>query len=83
MSRRKRHNSRGPFTFADLYRAFKRDGWIEVQHGKHVNMKHPTKKGKLQLNKKWDGVRAGDGMFNSLCRTSGLSKKQLLDLLNQ
>jgi predicted RNA binding protein YcfA (HicA-like mRNA interferase family) len=74
--------NRGPFTFSDLDRAIKRDGWKEAKHGNHPNYKHPTKRGKVQLDKKWDGIRANDLMFRSVARQAGLTNKELLRLLN-
>lgn len=74
--------NRGPFTFSDLDRAIKRDGWKEAKHGNHPNYKHPTKKGKVQLDKKWTGIRANDLMFRSVARQASLTNKELLRLLN-
>lgn len=73
---------RGPFTFSDLDRAIKKDGWTEAKHGNHPNYKHSTKRGKVQLDKKWTGIRANDLMFRSVARQAGLTNKQLLRLLN-
>lgn len=73
---------RGPFAFKDLHRAIKKDGWEEAKHGNHPNYKHPTKPGKVQLDKKWTGIRANDTMFRSVARQAGLSAKELLRLLN-
>lgn len=73
---------RGPFDFKDLHRAIGKDGWEEARHGNHPNYKHPTKKGKVQLDKKWTGIRANDLMFRSVARKAGLTSKQLLRLLN-
>lgn len=74
--------NRGPFEFKDLDRAIKRNGWLEAKHGGHPNYKHPTKRGKVQLDKKWTGIRANDMMFRSVARQAGLSNKELLRLLN-
>lgn len=73
---------RGPFTFADLERAITRDGWHEAKAGNHPNYKHPTKGGKVQLDKKWTGIRANDLMFKSVARQAGLTNRALLRLLN-
>lgn len=74
--------NRGPFAFRDLDRAIKKDGWREAKHGDHPNYKHPTKSGKVQLDKKWTSIRANDTMFRSVARQAGLSNKALLRLLN-
>lgn len=74
--------NRGPFAFRDLDRAIKKDGWREAKHGSHPNYKHPTKGGKVQLDKKWTGIRANDMIFRNVARQAGLSSKDLLRLLN-
>jgi predicted RNA binding protein YcfA (HicA-like mRNA interferase family) len=74
---------RGPFDFNDLHQAIKKDGWEEAKHGNHPNYKHPTKSGKVQLDKKWTGIRASDMMFRSVARKAGLTNKELLRLLNR
>lgn len=73
----------GPWTFADLERAIKLDGWVETKHGSHLNYTHPTKPGKVQLSDKWDGVKKGGFVFQSVARQAGLSAKQLQRLLAQ
>jgi hypothetical protein len=74
--------NRGPFSFKDLDRAIRRAGWEEARHGRHPNYKHRTKHGKVQLDKKWTGIRANDTMFRSIARQAGLTSKELLHLLN-
>jgi predicted RNA binding protein YcfA (HicA-like mRNA interferase family) len=85
VSRKKKPSGRlshGPFSFADLERAIAKDGWIEGGHGDHPNYKHPTKSGKVQLDKKWTGVKKGSLVFKSVARQAGLSQTDLLRLLN-
>ncbi len=85
MARKKKPGGRlshGPFTFADLEAAIRRDDWQEANHGDHPNYKHPTKPGKVQLDKKWTGVKKGSVVFKSVARQAGLTQKQLLELLN-
>jgi predicted RNA binding protein YcfA (HicA-like mRNA interferase family) len=74
--------SHGPFSFADMERAIKKDGWEEAGHGDHPNYEHDTKPGKVQLDKKWTGVKKGSLVFRSVARQAGLTTKQFLDLLN-
>lgn len=81
-SKKGRPLNRGPFNFRDLDRAIKKDGWREARHGDHPNYKHPARSGKVQLDKKWTGIRANDTMFRSVARQAGLSNKVLLRLLN-
>jgi flagellar basal body rod protein FlgF len=56
MARRKKPAGRlnkGPFDFNDLDRAIRADGWFSVTGTKHEAYKHPTKTGKVNLDKKW------------------------------
>lgn len=80
--RTKSQLNRGPFEFRDLERAIIKDGWREAKHGNHPNYKHPEKSGKVQLDKKWDGIRASDMIFRNVARQAGLPSKALLLLLN-
>ena len=73
----------GPFTFDDLEKAIKSDGWYEVGHGDHPNYEHGTKSGKVQLDKKWTGVKKGSVVLRSVARQADLTDKELLKLLNQ
>lgn len=84
MARRKKPSGRlstGPWTFADLERAIVRDGWYEVRHGDHPNYKHATKRGKVQLDKKWTGVKKGHTVFKGVASQAGLTQHQLQKLL--
>lgn len=59
-----------------------KDDWLEADHGDHPNYKHPAKSGKVQLDKKWTGVKKGSVVFKSVARQAGLTQKQFLELLN-
>lgn len=86
MARRKKASGqlkRGPFTFKDLDCAIKLDGWYEAGHGRHPNYRHPVKPGKVQLDRKWTGIRASDELFRSVAWQAGVSSKALLRLLNR
>jgi predicted RNA binding protein YcfA (HicA-like mRNA interferase family) len=74
--------NRGPFTAADIDRALRADGWTAKAGGKHQVYRHPEKSGKIPASSKWRHVKAGDWLFRSLARGAGLTKKQLLRLLN-
>ena len=76
-------DSHGPFTFADLERAIQSDGWSLEGHGDHPNYTHATKPGKVQLDKKWTGVKKGSVVFRSVARQAGLSERGLIKLLNE
>jgi len=75
---------RGPFTTRDVERALKLDGWVaRGSGGKHPRMyEHPTKSGKNPVSDKWNSIHAGDRVFKSLCQTMGVTKDELLELLN-
>jgi hypothetical protein len=81
--RNKSDLSRGPFTASDVKRALKLDAWTKDSGGGHQEVyEHPTKRGKIPVSEKWTAVRASDPIFNGLCRTMGVSKDELLWLLN-
>ena len=41
-----------PITVREMLKILKKDGWYEVeQHGSHLQLKHPTKKGKVTVPK--------------------------------
>lgn len=85
MARTKKPSGRdihGPFNFADLERAIKSDGWALEGHGDHPNYAHTRKSGKVQLDKKWTGIKKGSLPFRSVARQAGLSFKELIKLLN-
>jgi predicted RNA binding protein YcfA (HicA-like mRNA interferase family) len=55
-----------PLTFDDFDRVLRADGWFPVDGTKHENYKHPTKHGKVSLDKKWKNVRVGDWVWRSV-----------------
>lgn len=59
------------------------DGWKPAGHGDHPNYKHPSKAGKVQLDKKWTGIKKGCTIFRSIAKQAGLSPKEFLRLLNR
>jgi hypothetical protein len=86
VARKKKPSGRlksGPFTFADLERAIEADGWLPDGHGDHPNYSHETKRGKVQLDKKWTGVKKGSMVFRSVASQAGLSQRELQKLLNE
>jgi hypothetical protein len=80
--RRGRQLSRGPFSCRDLEREFRRIGYRVVKHGDHLNLKHPDRPGKVQLDAKWKHVKVGGWVWRYLCRQSGYSKQELQRILN-
>jgi len=74
---------RGPFNFVDMETAIGLDGWVPDGHGDHPNYTHPSKAGKVQLDKKWTGVKKGSMVFRSVASQAGLTQRELLNLLNQ
>jgi predicted RNA binding protein YcfA (HicA-like mRNA interferase family) len=86
MARKKKPSGRlssGPWTFADFEKALKADGWYPVGVGEHPNYRHPTRPGKVQLDKKWTGVKKGHLPFRGVAIQGGYSKKELQVLLNR
>jgi predicted RNA binding protein YcfA (HicA-like mRNA interferase family) len=66
---------------ADLLRALRKDGWQEIgQEGSHVQLKHPSKRGKVTV-----GVHSGKtippSLLKSIMRQAGLTAEDLRDLL--
>ena len=55
-----------PLTAYDLIRVVKADGWFQVDGTKHLAFEHPTKLGKVSIDEKWTGVRAGGWTFRSV-----------------
>ena len=57
-------------------------GYVQVKGKKHLSYKHPDRTGKVSLDAKWTGVKAGGWVFRSLCRQTGYSKKELINIMN-
>lgn len=74
--------SSGPWTFDDLRKGIESDGWYEAGHGDHPNYRHPTRSGKIQLDKTWTGVKKGQMVFNGVAGQGGYSGRELQKLLN-
>jgi hypothetical protein len=74
--------SRGPFGYRELDREFRRIGYKPAKPGDHMNLKHPDRPGKVQLDTKWENVKVGGWVWRYLCRQSGYSKKELQRILN-
>lgn len=56
----------------DLIRMLRRDGWELVKiKGDHRQFKHPTKKGKVTVNKKLSDDLDGD-LLDSILKQAGL-----------
>lgn len=60
--------------FADLEGVIKLDGWYEVEGTKHAAYKHPTKDGKVNLDRKWTGVKVGGWICNAVCQQASLTR---------
>lgn len=58
-------------TAREIMKILKKDGWFEIEtNGSHVQMKHPTKEGKVTVVK-----HSGDlpkGTLNSILKQAGL-----------
>ncbi|MGB1583847.1 MAG: hypothetical protein ACPHCI_08670 [Solirubrobacterales bacterium] len=78
-----RNRFRGPFTaknFRDLVLAA---GCEEVAGGKHMAYRHPTNGKKITISQSWTGVKCGDPVFKSFVDFFGISKDELLDMLDE
>jgi len=72
----KRGHKLPPLSFGDLERVVKADGWVRVEGTKHENYEHPTKSGKVSLDKKWTGVVSGGWVFRSVLQQAGLTRAE-------
>lgn len=68
-------------TALELLRALRRDGWLEVNKaGRHVQLKHPTKRGKVTV-----GLHTGKmippHVLASVLKQASISSDELRDLL--
>jgi predicted RNA binding protein YcfA (HicA-like mRNA interferase family) len=58
-------------TAKEILKELHKDGWIEIdQRGSHLNLKHPTKPGKVTVP-----IHSGDlpkGTLNSILKQAGL-----------
>jgi len=52
----------------------KADGWHAIEGGNHLNFKHPTRSGKVQVSTKWTGVKPGSGPFKGICAQAGWTR---------
>jgi hypothetical protein len=74
--------SRGPFAYRELNKELRRVGYVPSKPGDHVNLKHPNRAGKVQLDAKWTEIKVGGWVWRSLSRQTGYSKDQLQRILN-
>lgn len=85
MARRKKPSGgfrRGPFTASDFETAIKLDGWVPESQGPHSMWTHPTRRGKITIDRKWTGVRSGHDAFRGVATQGHYTPKELLRLLN-
>lgn len=80
--RKGRDLHRGPFTASDFKRAIKLDGWEPAKPGDHLNYRHRTRRGKIQIDEKWNSVKPGHSPFRGIMEQGGYTKLELLKLLN-
>jgi hypothetical protein len=73
---------KGPFTATDFESALKLDGWSRESRGPHACWVHPTRPGKVQIDRKWTAVRTGHDPFRGVCSQGGYKRAELLRLLN-
>lgn len=76
--------NKGPFSAKQLERALvKGDDWYRVPGAKHIALKHPAKRGKVNFSASWTSLKYGQETFRSVARQAGLTQRELLQLLNQ
>jgi len=83
MAKRGGQLNKGPFSTEEIERVLTREGWGRVNSKRHLALKHPTKRGKVSMSPGWGHVRYDSEVFASIAAQAGLTKKRLLQLLNQ
>jgi predicted RNA binding protein YcfA (HicA-like mRNA interferase family) len=86
MAKRKKKSggdlNRGPWTSREIIDALRSIGYEQHAGGKHLQLKHPDRPGKVSISPGWSGVAASSMVFNSIARQSGLGKEGLLRVMN-
>jgi len=84
MPKRRKDKSlnRGPFRAKDFHKHLGRIGFTRKEGGKHSLRISPDGKHRVPISNAWTGVRAGDPIFKSIARGTGLGEKDLLRVLN-
>ena len=85
MTRKKKPSgrlSKGPWTYDDIRKVLESQGYTSEKGAAHPQWRHPTRPGKVSLDKKWTSVKTGQMVFDSLARQTGYGKKGLQRLLN-
>lgn len=62
-----------PFTVREILKILHKDGWVEVPNrtkGSHIQLKHPTKPGKVTVPAHSGDISAGT--LNSILKQAGL-----------
>lgn len=72
--------NRGPFTTNDVERALRAAGGEPRQGGGHQTV-YEGNGWKVPVSQSWTSLRAGCPILNGIARTIGVSKKELLRLL--
>ena len=72
----KRGRQLPPLSFAEMDCVVRADGWRRVVGTKHENYEHPTKGGKISLDKKWTGVLPGSWVFRSVLQQASLTRTE-------
>ena len=65
---------------ADFQRVIRADGWQPVDGAKHLAYEHPTKRGKVNIDEKWQNVKSGSWVFRSVLEQAGLSRQRFEEL---
>lgn len=85
MARKKKPSGRlrgGPFTADDFVRGLKLDGWEKESDGPHACWVHPSRPGKIQIDRKWTAVKTSHDPFRGVAAQGSYKRRELLRLLN-
>ena len=81
--RKGRDLKRRGFSSADVKHALRLDGWTSASGGGHQTIwEHPIKPGKIPVSEGWTALKTWCPILRGLCRTMGVTKDELLHLLN-
>lgn len=76
--------NRGPWTGRELLSRLEAIGWYEVgQRGSHIQLKHPSRPGRVTVDRTWTHITTRTQEFASLSAQTGLGRKDLQRLMNR
>lgn len=63
-------------TADDFVRVLRAAGYVQVAGTKHLAFEHPTRPGKVNVDEKWQNVKAGSWVFRSVVYDQARLTKQ-------